>query len=108
MFFMNFFNEDPPQEPTKTEDQNKPANDQPTVTDVNTPPDTLSPSASGYQIGDTLEDGTVVNDSVLASMADLELKGKYGDFAPEATGEEKRIHIVTDKLDLYINSKGGE
>lgn len=36
-----------------------------------------------------------------------ELNKKFGDFAPLAEGEDKVIHVLTDKLDFKLHTKGG-
>ena len=58
-------------------------------------------------VGDTLEDGTVVTDSLVQARQNDVLVQELGAFAPAATGEDYQIHVVTEKLDFYLNTKGG-
>lgn len=40
-------------------------------------------------------------------LQDAKLREKYGHFAPLAEGEDKVIHVVTDKLEFDLHTKGG-
>ncbi len=48
-----------------------------------------------------------LSDSMKAVVSqNAALRTKYGDFAPLTTGDDKVIHVVTDKLDFSLHSKG--
>lgn len=68
---------------------------------------TVVASSNGMVVGDTLEDGTIVTDSLVSAQENSLLAEEFGPFASAAQGDEYKIHVVTDKLDFYINTRGG-
>lgn len=81
--------------------------------DRTTPPDTSSNSSVGSDLAWSrpaeMDDSTfnALPDSMKEVVSkNAELNKKYGDFAPLAEGEDKVIHVITDKLDFKLHSKG--
>ncbi len=81
--------------------------------DLTTPLDTSSNSTSVSDFAFSAPTG--MDDSTFNELSDsmkevvsqnAALSTKFGDFAPLATGEDKVIHVITDKLDFKLHSKG--
>jgi len=50
---------------------------------------------------------TLTDSAKAVLMEDNQLRETFGNFAPLAKGEDKIIHVVTDKLEFDLHTKGG-
>ena len=85
-----------PTPPPKTENNLSKADSGQTIVDTVTAPENSPVTAT--------EEAEMIDTDSVASAKRLQ---KYGDFADLSQGEENQIKVITDKLTLLINTKGG-